>query len=303
MLLKVSDELPLKHMGVQTYPEMCLFHTSVKDKSLTVSYRPPGTDVATHELEIPLEPPSFQKLQQLVVNMHSSPNQSFNMGEKYNKWFSDRFGFEVILAYWGGNPRLVLGNIPGKPANEGPRSKTLINNVLKHVPVIGSKFEADDASIAFNDCAPYLVISEESAAEVSSRLPDGVKMDISKFRANIVLKSSPGAFVEDFWGELTFKNDTRIILTGNCARCISLNIDYETGTSGRGEGREVLKLLMKDRRIDLGAKYSPVFGRYGFVTRESEGSALEVGNTVVVSKENEVRTRFCKCLLFASHTF
>jgi uncharacterized protein YcbX len=119
-------------------------------------------------------------------------------------------------------------------------------------------------------------------------------MDISKFRANIVLKSSPGAFIEDFWGELTFEDSTRVILTGNCARCISLNVDYETGKSGTGRAGEVLKLLNKDRRIDLGAKYSPVFGRYGFVSKKSEGSTLSVGDGVVVSRTNEERTRFCE---------
>jgi uncharacterized protein YcbX len=294
VLLRVSDELPLKHMGVQKYPEMCLFHTSVEENEFTVSYRPPGTDVATHELEIPLEPPNFQKLKKVDVNMHGSPNQSYNMGDKYNKWFSERFGFEVILAYWGGNPRPVLGNIPGQPTNEGPRPKTLVGSVLKYVPVIGPKFETNDATIAFNDCAPYLVITEESVADVSSRLPDGVDMDISKFRANIVLKSSPGAFVEDFWGELTFEDSTRVILTGNCTRCISLNVDYETGKSGTGRAGEVLKLLNKDRRVDLGAKYSPVFGRYGFVSKKSEGSTLSVGDGVVVSQTNEERTRFCE---------
>jgi len=98
VLLRVSDEVPLKHMGVQKYPEMCLFHTFVDGKTLTVSYRPPETDVATHELEIPLEPANFQKLKKVDVNMHGSPNQSYNMGEKFNSWFSERFGFEVILA-------------------------------------------------------------------------------------------------------------------------------------------------------------------------------------------------------------
>jgi hypothetical protein len=41
-------------------------------------------------------------------------------------------------------------------------------------------------------------------------------------------------------------------------------------------------------------KYSPVFGRYGFASKGSEGTVLRVGDRVVLSKKNEERTRFCK---------
>jgi uncharacterized protein YcbX len=162
------------------------------------------------------------------------------------------------------------------------------------MPIIGSHYSSDYGVIAFNDCAPYLVITEKSAADVTRILPDGVEMDITKFRANIIVKGSPAAFEEDFWGELTAGDDTRIILTGNCGRCISLNVDYETGKSGTGRAGEVLKLLSKDRRVDQGMKYSPIFGRYGFVSKKSEGNVLRVGDLVEVSQRNGERTRFCK---------
>lgn len=297
LLLKVSNELPLQHIGIQKNPEMCLFHTSIEDNKLTVSYRPPETDVATHELEIPLDPPSCKELERVDINMYGSPTRGFNMGERYNRWFSDRFGFDVILAYWGGNPRPVLGNIPGRP-NEAPRPRSVVGEIFKHVPVIGSKFQEHDATIAFNDCAPYLVITEESAANVTSRLPDGVEMDITKFRANIILEGSPAPFDEDFWGALEFEDDTTVNLTANCGRCVSLNVDYETGKSGTGPAGGVLKLLTKDRRVDPGVKYSPVFGRYGFVSKNSEGSVLKIGEKVRVSQRNEARTTFCEYLDF-----
>jgi len=54
----------------------------------------------------------------------------------------------------------------------------------------------------------------------------------------------------------------------------------------------VLKLLQKDRRVDLGAKYSPVFGRYGFVGKGGEGRVVRVGEEVWVSGRNKERTKF-----------
>jgi len=46
--------------------------------------------------------------------------------------------------------------------------------------------------------------------------------------------------------------------------------------------------------VDLGMKYSPIFGRYGFVSKPSEGKILSVGDKVVVSRRLDERTRFCE---------
>ncbi|TVY35045.1 Mitochondrial amidoxime reducing component [Lachnellula subtilissima] len=297
MLLKDLEETPrkLQNMHVPAFPSMSLFHTEIRGDKLIVSYRSPGTADPTGEtLEVPLEPSNLESLERLPINMHSSRTTAYNLGTECNKWFSDRFGFKVVLAYWGGNPRPVLGNLPGQPANQG-RKKNIVVETVSRIPVLRSLVgDDDDGIIAFNDCAPYLVINEKSVADVSTRLPEDMEMDHTKFRANIVVKGSNEAFEEDFWGELSFGDDSKIILTGNCARCNSLNVDYNTGEAGKGKDGEILKLLQKDRRVDAGTKYSPVFGRYGFAGRESEGRVLSVGDEVLVSRKNDERTVFCK---------
>lgn len=60
----------------------------------------------------------------------------------------------------------------------------------------------------------------------------------------------------------------------------------------------MLKMLQKDRRIDPGAKYSPVFGRYSFLDKESEGALVAVGDEVQVTKRNTERTVFGELLFF-----
>jgi uncharacterized protein YcbX len=282
-----------------SFPNMCLFLTSIKDDTLTVTYQPPsGSSPLLDSIEIALEPENFDNLEKIDIVMHQSPTSAFDMGEKYSRWFSERFGFKVVLAFWGGNPRPVLGNRPGKPATQGPKPKNGISNIINSLPVIGALLKDDEDRIAFNDCAPYLVISETSVADVTNRLPDGVEMDRTKFRGNIVLKGSDLAFEEDFWGELTFTGDgseAGIVLTSNCGRCKVLNVDYNTGAAGKGPDGQVLKLLQKDRRVDPGMKYSPVFGRYGFTVRGDEGKVLRVGDRVAV-KRNEKRTVFCELM-------
>lgn len=232
---------------------MALFHQSISSDTLTITYHPPNSPPDPETLDIPLEPQNLNELRKVDVNMHFSPTQGYDLGEKYSDWFSARFGFKVRLAYWGNNPRLVLGNLPGKPQGQGPKPKNAITKVLSSLPVIGPMLESDDDMIAFNDCAPYLVITEPSLKDVSTRLPTGVDADVTKFRANILLKSTDAAWAEDFWSELTFSdNGAKIILTGNCGRCASLNVDYATGKSGTGRDGEMLKLLQKDRRVDQG---------------------------------------------------
>lgn len=302
MLLAEDEKAPskLKNMHIAHYASMCLFQPSVNGNTLRISYQNPQKDnFCADHLDIPLEPENFQNLAPVPVVMHSSATIGYNMGEKYNDWFSQKFGFKVVLAYSGGNTRPVLGNLPGKPANHSPPPKSAIMTAISFIPMLGPLFEGDNERIAFNDCAPYLVISDTSVDDVTSRLPSDVEMDLTKFRGNVVLSGAPTAYSEDFWGELTFgDNGPRIVLTGNCGRCNSLNVDHHTGKSGTGKDGQVLKLLAKDRRVDPGMKYSPIFGRYGFVGKGDEGSVLRVGDEVVVSQKNEERTRFCESSYF-----
>jgi len=280
-------------MQVSKIPEMCLFHTSIQDETITVSYWSPETESVTHELRIPLEP-SVNSLQVLDVEMYSSTLHSYNMGSPYNDWFSERFGFPVILAYWGGNMRPVLGNRPGRPADEIPSPPTLLSTLIRKIPVIGIQLYPDDEMIAFSDVAPYLIVSEESSNNTTARLPHGVDMEICKFRGNIVVRNARKAFDEDFWAEVIFGDNIKLILTANCVRCVSLVVDYETGKSGTGKTKDIYKLLSKDRRVDAGSKWSPVFGRYGFVEKKAAGRELNVGESAIVSARNIERTTFCK---------
>ena len=161
--------------------------------------------------------------------------------------------------------------------------------------------------LTFADCAAYLVVTEESLKNVSSRFGDGIQMDITKFRPNIVLSGSPAAFEEDFWAELAIKSTAspcvdnkehsiKFDLTKNCVRCRSINIDYATGKPASDELGTVLKKLMKDRRVDKGAKFSPVFGRYGFLGSATSGTATQIslGDEVEVTQRNSERTVFGK---------
>jgi len=290
----------LENMHIAFFPEMDLFLTELRRDGqdayagkVVVTYHRPGESQGRN-IELPLQPET-SNLEIVDVVMHSSPTKAYDMGAQYNGWFSECFGYEVILVYLGENLRPVLGNLSPNAASGRPAKSSWFSSITDNIPLLGtSTKEEEQKGITFADCAPFLVVTEESLANVSTRLPDGEEMDITKFRPNIVLWGSPNAWDEDFWGGIRIRDNVDIILTQNCVRCVSLNVDYATGKPGTGEAGSILRKLMKDRRVDPGTKYSPVFGRYGFLGREVEGMTIAIGDEVTVTRRNTERTKFGK---------
>ena len=310
MVLKVLNDgvtTGFRNMTITYFPEMVLFSQELR---LSTGDRSPGVVVVTHlapatqiytEVEIPLMPDTAQ-LQDIDVVLHNSPTKAHVMQNHYNEWFSSRFGYEVILVYLGSHLRPVLGNLSptaSKPQNDIGAS--WLSSFTDRLPFLGSLRGESMDGITFADVAPYLVVTEASLEDVSSRLPEGENMDITKFRPNIVLEGSEKAYDEDFWGGLRIGSNlntqdedasVNLELTQNCARCVSITWDYETGKVARGESGTILKKLMKDRRVDKGARYSPIFGRYGFLHSPIRQQSIAIGDNVEVSKINAERTTF-----------
>lgn len=299
----------LENMTITNFPELVLFLQSVKMSAdndttadvVTATFSPSG-DKKTRSMDIPLTP-TISDLDVVDVSLHQSPTKAYNMGEPYNSWFSSCFGYEVMLVYLGPHLRPVLGNLSPSTMINKNTSKSWLAGIAASVPGLTHSKTENDEGITFADVAPYLVVTEESLNDVSERLPAGMKMDVTKFRPNIVLSGSAAAYDEDFWGglDITCNKDgpqeesdcIRMVLTQNCARCISINVDYSTGTQALDESGSVFKKLMRDRRVDSGTKYSPIFGRYGFLeSKVSSGSTIAIGDEVVVGRRNEERTKF-----------
>lgn len=317
MLIRVHNGIPskpryknhvngnLENMTITYWPELALFLQSIdlSRSTLTVTYNPPGA--RSKSLEIQLEP-EIAHLDLLDVRLHQSPAKAYRMPKKINAWFSECFGFDVVLAYVGSNRRPVLGNLsPKVTQTEGAGSKSWLSTITASVPSLLASKVGGEEGLTFADVAAYLVVTEESLREVDSRLPAGIQMDVTKFRPNIVLSGARVAYEEDYWGSIQISplepsdksTVVELALTQNCGRCVSINVDYSTGKSGTGEAN-VLKKLMKDRRVDKGNKYSPIFGRYGFLLGAAAGQAMAVGDEVTVSRINKGQTTFGRSSIF-----
>lgn len=304
MLMKVEEAgnegkpRKLKNMHITFFPQMSLFKTAMAPlpsgeddeghEAFTVEYSGPEDSLPTKTISIPLVPETGG-LETVDVEMHSSPTKAYDMGKEYSAWFTEQFGFEVILAYIGSRRRPVLGSfLPSQGDGAVQKASRFLSSYLP-TALTGKK----ETGITFADCAMFLVVTEESLKNASSRLPEGVEMDIKKFRPNIVISGAGEPWVEDYWGGISIDSakdgEVDIPLTANCIRCTSINIDYSTGKPGLGEDGKMLKKLMADRRVDKGAKYSPVFGRYGYLGR-GIGKSIAIDHDVTVVKKLDETT-------------
>ncbi|KAI1142402.1 MOSC domain-containing protein [Hypoxylon sp. FL0543] len=259
---------------------------------------PPPPEQRT-SLRVPLNP-CVDGSEVVDVELFGSSAVAHRMGDPYDAWFSACLGYEAVLVYIGDNRRPVLAHSP-KPElqqqqQQQQRSNSWFSSIASFIPLPyyqqqqqqqQPQAKHEPPGLTFNEAAPFLLTSKASLRDVSARLPEGETMDMIKFRPNIVVdvvsdddSSSDAddddegeeegpttleAWDEDYWAELLVRGAHRLALTANCARCISINIDYGTGRPAQGGLGSVLKKLMRDRRVDAGNRWSPIFGRYAFL--------------------------------------
>lgn len=278
-----ADGSNLQHMQLVRFPQCALFHQELGDDGhIHVRYQQPepeqpGDATATEPadipvLRIPLEPDTAT-LPRAVVNIHQSMVQAYRVGPVYDAWFSARFGFPVRLLYIGDARRPILGTMaPGSETSSAQQKRSswslppILSSLLQGNP---SPDALENHWLRFSDCAPYLVASESSLADVAARMHADTDVAMVRFRPNIVVDGEGHPpFDEDFWSILSVAGAPALVMTKMCGRCASLNVDYRTGTHGTGDQGAVLKRLMRDRRVDTGARTSPVFGRYAFLHRD-----------------------------------
>lgn len=287
MLFRELDNGDLKKMQLSSVPECALFEQEiVDDDSIVVRFlRPEGfpqtvEQVPQSPLSVPLCP-TIEGLETVEVDLHGSSARVYRMGTSFESWFSACFGYKVVLMFIGDGRRPVLGStlLPQPMQQRG-----WLSGIASY---LSGADQEDAAWLTFTDVAPLMLTTEASLEAVRARISGGYLVDMYKFRPNIVVDGED-EWAEDFWAELTVTEQHRLLLTGNCLRCTSLNVDYNTGKPAAGEAGTVLKKLMKDRRVDKGNKWSPVFGRYAFLA--GHGFEVSVGDEVKVTGRMKDRT-------------
>ncbi|KAK6520967.1 hypothetical protein TWF506_001203 [Arthrobotrys conoides] len=322
---KGSEKYIYESQYVGRVDSLCLFSASILPsyedaKVIRVMYNTPITpstekneeeEYGNPYIEFPITA-DYKKLEKVDLSIHLSDCVGYDMGPKYQEFFTKYLGYPAKLVYVGDSTREVKGNLAPDQThltkendfNTGNTAKSVGFNVLGFLTwvlwyLLGWSSEGSKYTIQFADVAPVLVASTVSLEELNSGKRGDEKeivLDITKMRPNIVLEpSAPDEmkpFEEDYWAELEVNGGRKIVLTGNCGRCKSLNVDYETGKQLPVHGQMLKRLSDMKRRVDAGHGYSPIFGRYGFIEKDSLEKDVMVGEEVMVTKKNGERTVF-----------
>ncbi|KAI1776967.1 MOSC domain-containing protein [Hypoxylon cercidicola] len=316
MLLKAEADGRYTNIQVSRFPECALFAQAFDGDGDHVVVTYLGEENVS-PLRVPLDPATedLEANGTVDILLFGSAAPTFRVGDEYDAWFTARLGYRAVLVYIGDNRRPVLAHAP-PPPSPAFGGKSWFSSVASFLPSYlyqqpQQEKRTEDEGLTFNEAAPFLLTSRASLRDVSARMPGAkAEVDMIKFRPNIVVDKVPsspsdhieeissvlGAWDEDYWGEIAVgPSHHRLALTANCARCVSVDIDYATGRRTDA----VLKSMMRDRRVDAGNKWSPIFGRYAFLlprpsaggessSNEGKGDALFAAVTADVAVGDEV---------------
>ena len=98
------------------------------------------------------------------------------------------------------------------------------------------------ARVSFADGFPFLLLSEESLADLNGRMAQALPMN--RFRPNLVV-SGGQPFAEDGWDRIQI-GEIGLRVVKPCGRCVVTTTDQATG----GRGQEPLRTLATYRRRD-----------------------------------------------------
>lgn len=226
------------------FPKMAAIDVALNGESLRVSSNGERLDVAF----------APQTNETASVKIWSSRCRARVYESAVNKWFSD-----VLQT----NCRLVL----------------MPEETVRRVNYFYRVHEED--VVSFADGYPFLLIGENSLADLNSRLETPIS--INRFRPNLVVKDSK-AFAEDDWKTIRV-GDCVFHVVKPCARCVITTIDQEVGVK---TGVEPLKTLATFRIPKRSVKKKILFGQN--LIAERAGAVLRVGDEVeVIERQSKKR--------------
>jgi uncharacterized protein YcbX len=187
----------------RTHPKLALVRPSITEGLLRVEA--PGVPA----LELPLTPRSPVRT---TVQVWRDRCDALWLGSKPAEWFSGVLGSDCSLVYL-------------------PEDS---------VRLADPAYAPADSRVSFADAFPFLIISEESLADLNARLP--VPLPMNRFRPNLVITGGP-PYVEDALtsfriGEISFD------VVKPCDRCAITTTDQATGE----RGKEPLRTLATYRK-------------------------------------------------------
>eukprot|EP01116_Phalansterium_solitarium_P025624 TRINITY_DN9892_c0_g1_i2.p1 TRINITY_DN9892_c0_g1~~TRINITY_DN9892_c0_g1_i2.p1 ORF type:complete len:321 (+),score=83.00 TRINITY_DN9892_c0_g1_i2:25-963(+) len=138
--------------------------------------------------------------------------------------------------------------------------------------------QGDDYLTGFADGYPFLVISEESLAELNTKYAADAQLPMTRFRPNIVVRGVAAPFEEDQWKEIQIGP---IVFRGvkKCPRCKQTTVDPARGEFTGPEPLQTLKSFRTDAAVD--PKCNQVFFGMNLISEQKAGR-VHVGDAISV---------------------
>ena len=130
-----------------------------------------------------------------------------------------------------------------------------------------------DDSVSFADAYPFLLIGENSLADLNAKLEKQIPMN--RFRPNFVVADSE-SFAEDGWQKMKI-GENIFHLVKPCARCVMTTIEQ---SNGEKQGLEPLKTLSNYRIPKRSVKKKILFGQN--LIAENDTGVLRVSDKIEV---------------------
>ena len=191
-------------LSQRSHPRLALVTPNIREKTLEVDA--PGMPT----LEVPLHPSDTITAQ---VRVWRDVCSATWIGAHAAEWFSQFLGSPCSLVHMADS---VVR--PADPTRAPPGTR-----------------------VSFADGFPFLIISEESLADLNSRLTDPLPMN--RFRPNLVVAGGE-PYGEDGWGRIVI-GKIGLQVVKSCARCLVTTTDQGTGE----RGKEPLRTLASYRKV------------------------------------------------------
>jgi uncharacterized protein YcbX len=192
-------------LSQRTHPRLALVRPSLGDDTLRV--QAPGMPA----LELPLRPAGTVAT---TVVVWDDACAGVWTGERAARWFSDLLETDCSLVY--------MDEATVRPADPA--------------------YAPDGVRVSFADGFPFLLISEESLADLNTRLD--VPLPMNRFRPNLVIAGGP-PFAEDALADFRI-GALRFRAVKPCDRCVVTTTDQTTAE----RGHEPLRTLATYRKWD-----------------------------------------------------
>ena len=198
-------------LSQRTHPQLALVRPSLGDDTLRV--QAPGMPA----LELPLRPASTVAT---TVVVWDDTCAGVWTGERAARWFSDLLETDCSLVY--------MDDATVRPADPA--------------------YAPTGVRVSFADGFPFLLTSEESLADLNTRLE--LPLPMNRFRPNLVIAGG-GAFDED--GLTDFRiGDLRFRVVKPCDRCVVTTTDQHTAERGHEPLRTLATYRKRDGKVLFG---------------------------------------------------